>query len=299
MDPDIGVDDPPEETVGQYSLVLLAPRRSDASALRRGLRRAAKSKRVEEGAAKVAARRNRADDGSGNGGAGKSNADESRDAQEVPRAEAEQRNSKVAVEATRQTQGDDSADDHYGEEVAEDKAGGDTDERDQRTTPTAIVVRTGVGPRRSRKAVRDDHLFTGKTIAVAGVGRALADRVQPGDVVVADQVRTDALTEGVVPPTRLVPSAPRIAALLRQQGLTVHVGSVISTDNRVNDTVRDRLAMTRALVADRESAWLLAACGKIPIACVRVATHRRMRGWRKTARTLRIVSATLTEWAAS
>jgi nucleoside phosphorylase len=166
-------------------------------------------------------------------------------------------------------------------------------------TQTAIVVRTGVGPRRSRKAVRDDHLFTGQAIAVAGIGRALAARVQPGDVVVADQVRTDALTEGVVPPTRLVPSAPRIAALLRQHGLTVHVGSVISTDNRVNDTVRDRLAMTRALVADRESAWLLAACGKTPIACVRVAAHRSMRGWRKTARTLRIVSATLTEWAAS
>jgi hypothetical protein len=379
MDPDIGVDDPTEETVGQYSLVLLAPRRSDASALRRGLRRAAKSKRVEEGAAKVADRGNHAVDGPphgevGEGPGGEGDVDESRHAQAVLLTEANQRN-QVAVEATRRVGTDDSGDEgvardeggadgdgenakehaeahpsqeprrgwetyfrkwagahkrsnehdednERSEAKAQDEAGEPSganahDEANNRTgrdrpedpdqpdaakaspTPTAIVVRTGVGPRRSRKAARDDHLFTAQAIAVVGIGRALADRVQPGDVVVADQVRTDALTEGVVPPTRLVPSAPRIAALLRRQGLTVHVGSVISTDNRVNDTVRDRLAMTRALVADRESAWLLAACGKTPIACVRVAAHRSMRGWRKTARTLRIVSATLTEWAAS
>ena len=203
MDPDLDVDDPPEERPGRHTIVLLAPRRSDAKALARGVK---------------------------------------------------------------------------GE-------------------PAVLVVRTGVGPRRSREAARDDQILTGKAVAVAGIGRALSDRVRPGDVVVADQVRTDVLTEGVVPPTRLVPSAPRIAALLRQHGLTVHVGSVISTDNRVDDTVRDRLAMTRALIADRESAWLLAACGKIPIACVRVAAHRRLREWRRTVRTLRIVSATLTEWA--
>jgi 4-hydroxy-3-methylbut-2-enyl diphosphate reductase len=200
MDPDLGVDDPPEQPPAPQAIVLLAPRRSDARALRRGL--------------------------AGQG--------------------------------------------------------------------EAVVVHTGVGPRRSRKAAQ---LITGKAVAVAGVGRALADRVRPGDVVVADQVRTDALTEGMVPPTRIVPSAPRIAAMLREKGLTVHVGMLISTDNRVYDTVRDRLAMTRALIADRESAWLLAACGKRPIACVRVAANRSLLEWRRTSRTLRIISATLIEWA--
>jgi 4-hydroxy-3-methylbut-2-enyl diphosphate reductase len=203
MDPDLDVDDPPEETPDRHTVVVLAPRRADARALRRGIAKQA----------------------------------------------------------------------------------------------TALVVRTGVGPRRSRKAARDEQIITGRAVAVAGIGRALSDRVRPGDVVVAEQVRADVLTEGVVPPTRLVPSAGRIAALLREKGLTVHVGSVISTDNRVNDTVRDRLAMTRALIADRESAWLLVAYGKRPIACVRVATNRTWLEWRRTARTLRIVSATLTEWA--
>jgi 4-hydroxy-3-methylbut-2-enyl diphosphate reductase len=198
MDPDLDVDDPHEQTPGAQAILLLAPRRSDARALRRGL------------------------------------------------------------------------------------------------SGQAVVLHTGVGPRRSRKAAQ---LITGQAVAVAGIGRALAERVHPGDVVVADQVRTDVLTEGMVPPTRLVPSAARLTALLREKGLTVHVGTVISTDNRVNDTVRDRLAMTRALIADRESAWLLATYGKRPIACVRVAAHRTSLEWRRTSRTLRIISATLTEWA--
>lgn len=201
MDPDLNIDDPPEETPAQHTIVVLAPRRADAGALRRGL------------------------------------------------------------------------------------------------AERALLVRTGVGPRRSRRSARDDQILTGNAVAVAGIGRALSDRVLPGEVVVADQVRTDALTEGIVPPTRLVPGAPRIASLLRQKGLIVHVGGVISTDNRVNDTVRDRLAMTRALIADRESAWLLAACGKRRIACVRVAANRSLLEWRRTSRTLRIVSAALTEWA--
>ncbi|NMO56917.1 hypothetical protein HH310_37805 [Actinoplanes sp. TBRC 11911] len=274
MDPDIGVDDPSEVTAGRYSLVLLAPRRSDATALRRGLRRAAQSRRISESEASDA----RPDEPEA---AGREEATAVSDAAGPGEA--------VARAETAGPEND-------AGEARPPEAG----EREHAAkTPAALVVRTGVGPRRSRRAVRDDHLILGRTIAVVGIGRALAARVKPGDVVVADQVRTDALTEGVVPPTRLVPSAPRIAALLRQHGLTVHVGSVISTDNRVNDTVRDRLAMTRALIADRESAWLLAACGKIPIACVRVAGHRRVRGWRRTARTLRIVSATLTEWASS
>nr|WP_296074694.1 hypothetical protein [uncultured Actinoplanes sp.] len=163
----------------------------------------------------------------------------------------------------------------------------------------ATIVRTGIGPRRSRRAIQDGEIDTDDAIAVAGIGWALSTRVRPGDVVVADHVRTDALTEGVVPPTRLLPGAAKLAALLRERGLTVHVGTIISTDNRVNDHVRDRLAMTHALIADRESAWLLAAGGTKAIACVRVASHHAVLEFRRRARTLRAIGAAITEWAAS
>jgi 4-hydroxy-3-methylbut-2-enyl diphosphate reductase len=162
----------------------------------------------------------------------------------------------------------------------------------------ATVVRTGIGPKRARRAVQEGE-FPIDAIAVAGVGWALSTRVRPGDVVVADHVRTDALTEGVVPPTRLLPGAVGLAALLRKRGLTVHVGTIISTDNRVNDQVRDRLAMTHALIADRESAWLLASGGTKSIACVRVATHHTALEFRRRVRTLRAIAAALTEWAPS
>src|SRR5690348_11813349 len=80
------------------------------------------------------------------------------------------------------------------------------------TTP---VVRTGMGPRRS---VQSAARLRGTAVMVAGVGGGLRSDVRVGDVVVPTEVRG--------PSTVVCPSAPLLAASLRELGLTVHCGPI-------------------------------------------------------------------------
>jgi 4-hydroxy-3-methylbut-2-en-1-yl diphosphate reductase len=112
--------------------------------------------------------------------------------------------------------------------------------------PNVDVVRTGRGLRRSRSAA--DRLGDRyDACLVAGVGGGLAATVQPGDIVVATEVRSNA---GLV---RGVPSAPLLAAALRERGLPVHLGPIHSADSIVTDLAGSGLAETGALVVDTES----------------------------------------------
>jgi 4-hydroxy-3-methylbut-2-en-1-yl diphosphate reductase len=145
--------------------------------------------------------------------------------------------------------------------------------------PTAEVVTTGAGPRRSTAAGR---ALGSRPRLVAGVAGALAGGIAPGDLVVADEV--------LDPGGRRVrlASAPLLAATLRAAGLTVHVGPVLSADHVV--TGAERAALTRAaqpghegnlradraigssphvppLAVDTESAWLVS--DQVPSAVVR------------------------------
>ncbi len=106
--------------------------------------------------------------------------------------------------------------------------------------PTAEVVTTGAGPRRSRAAAA---ALGARPRLVAGVAGALADGIAPGDLVVADEVRDPAGRS-----VRLA-GAPLLAAALRAAGLTVHVGPVASTDHVV--TGAERTALARGTVAGR------------------------------------------------
>jgi 4-hydroxy-3-methylbut-2-enyl diphosphate reductase len=171
-----------------------------------------------------------------------------------------------------------------------------------------VVHRTGMGPRRARRAARTPRLTRSPALAVAGIAGGLMPELRPGDVVVASQVSADALTEGLVPPTLRLPAAPMLAAALRRHGLTVHIGPVVSTERLVDGLVRQRLAASGALVADIESAWLLASGYDRPVACVRTVADTvesglfrpRTLGQVWTAlRALPAVSAGLAEWAAA
>ncbi|MEU8262617.1 4-hydroxy-3-methylbut-2-enyl diphosphate reductase [Micromonospora sp. NPDC048999] len=169
-----------------------------------------------------------------------------------------------------------------------------------------VLRRTGVGPRRARAAAAR-RPAGGTPVAVAGIGGGLAPGLACGDVVVASEVRHDPLTHGGSPRV-LLPDAPMLAAALRRRGLRVHVGPVLSTDRLVDGADRTRLAATGALVADCESAWLLAGRGDRPAACVRVvadtaagslyrpATLRRIR---TALAVLPAVASALAEWAAA
>ncbi|MFU8852859.1 4-hydroxy-3-methylbut-2-enyl diphosphate reductase [Micromonospora sp. SL1-18] len=170
-----------------------------------------------------------------------------------------------------------------------------------------VLRRTGVGPRRARAAAAR-RPAGGAPVAVAGIGGGLAAGLAAGDVVVASEVRVDPLAQGGPPRVLLLPDAPLLAAALRRRGLRVHVGPVLTTDRLVDGAARARLGATGALVADCESAWLLAGRGDRPAACVRVvadtaagslyrpATLRRVR---TALAVLPVVASALAEWAAA
>ncbi|HEY2221406.1 4-hydroxy-3-methylbut-2-enyl diphosphate reductase [Actinomycetospora sp.] len=151
--------------------------------------------------------------------------------------------------------------------------------------PTASVIRTGAGPRRSREAARR---LAGRPVLVAGVAGALREVLRPGELVVADEV------VGPDGGSVRVASAPLLAAALRAAGLTVHVGPVISAEHVV--TGAERPALGRAgpsswvsgaprssgegngpllprgrapLAVDTESAWLAPEDAATPFAVVR------------------------------
>jgi 4-hydroxy-3-methylbut-2-enyl diphosphate reductase len=117
---------------------------------------------------------------------------------------------------------------------------------------------TGMGPARSARAAR---ALAGYPVLVAGVAGGLAAQVRPGDVVVADEVRGH--PDGPLD----IPSAPLLAAALRDVGLTVHIGPIVSGSRVTYGAARDRLAETGALAVDTETAWL--APGGAPFAAVR------------------------------
>jgi hypothetical protein len=169
-----------------------------------------------------------------------------------------------------------------------------------------VVLRTGVGPRRARRAAGIRPAPS--VVAIAGLCGGLRPDLRPGDVVVADDVRVDALTAGANPAPIRLPAAPVLAAALRRHGLTVHTGTVISTDHLVSGADRDRLAVTGALAADLESVWLLSGRTEAALACVRVIADPAPGGLLRPAtlahlrtalRTLPAVAAGLVEWAAA
>ena len=119
---------------------------------------------------------------------------------------------------------------------------------------------TGMGPRRSSKALRGGPL---DGLLVAGVAGGLAPSLQPGDVVVASEVRGP---DG----SRPCASAPMLAAHLRRAGLPVQIGPVLSTDHIVAGHERKQLAASGALAVDMESSWLGRQAPGAALAVVRI-----------------------------
>ncbi|MFC5995793.1 4-hydroxy-3-methylbut-2-enyl diphosphate reductase [Pseudonocardia hispaniensis] len=125
------------------------------------------------------------------------------------------------------------------------------------------VRHTGAGPERSAAAAAQLAAAGPRPVLVAGVAGALAASLRPGDLVVADEVRSEDAEP--IP----IPSARPLATALRRLGLRVHVGPVFSSRVLVGGARRAALAETGALAVDMESAWLSAAAGGGPFAVVR------------------------------
>jgi 4-hydroxy-3-methylbut-2-enyl diphosphate reductase len=113
------------------------------------------------------------------------------------------------------------------------------------------VVRTGMGPARSREAARTLARESARAVVVAGFGGALDPSLEPGDVVVADSVSG--------PDGRATCEPESLAAALRAEGLHVVVGAIACSDHVVTGGERRALFEGGARAVDMESAWLASA----------------------------------------
>jgi 4-hydroxy-3-methylbut-2-enyl diphosphate reductase len=116
--------------------------------------------------------------------------------------------------------------------------------------PRAEVRHIGMGARRASRAAGALHGAPARAIVVAGLCGALQPELQPGDVVLASELRG---------PAQVIPCADPsvLAGALRRAGLNVHVGPIASRRRVVMGHERERLAGTGALAVDMESAWVV------------------------------------------
>ncbi len=91
-----------------------------------------------------------------------------------------------------------------------------------------------------------------RAVLIAGFCGALDPALEPGDVVLASEVRGPTGTTTCSDPSIL-------AGVLRRGGLRVHVGPIASSQRLVLRDRRRALQRTGALAVDMESAWLAPA----------------------------------------
>ena len=139
----------------------------------------------------------------------------------------------------------------------------------------ARIMQTGLGPERAEAAAGVARDIDARAVAVVGFCGALSPDLQPGDLVVATEVRT--------PNGRPVPcsTAPLLAALRRLGVKRVHVGPIVSTDHIARDGERGDLAETGAIAVDMESAWLAEAAAGRPLAVLRAVVDTPERELRR------------------
>src|SRR5439155_3405543 len=102
----------------------------------------------------------------------------------------------------------------------------------RRGLPGADVVRTGMGPVRSKRSAGRVTERRADSVAVAGVCGALVDGLRPGDIVVASEVRDP---DG----NSIRCSSGPLAAALRAMGFEATVGPIASWPSLAAATERE------------------------------------------------------------
>ncbi len=154
-----------------------------------------------------------------------------------------------------------------------------------------------MGPRRAARGAR---VTEGDPLLIAGFCGAIDPELEPGDVVLASELRGPTGTTQCPDPTIL-------AGVLRRGGLRVRVGPIASSQRLVVRERRRALQRSGALAVDMESAWVAAAAHARPLVTLRVVldTHRQelyrplrtVAGAAVAYRTLRRASALVESWA--
>ncbi|HEY2767033.1 MAG TPA: hypothetical protein VGI76_02180 [Solirubrobacteraceae bacterium] len=131
-------------------------------------------------------------------------------------------------------------------------------------TPTARVLQTGMGPRRSRESVTVLAADPARRLLVMGFGGGLDELGEVGDAVVADAV--------LGPDGERVEcaGAEELATALLRGGMTVRRGVVASVERIAMGDARTRLRERGAAAVDMESVWLAPAAAERPFAVVRI-----------------------------
>jgi 4-hydroxy-3-methylbut-2-en-1-yl diphosphate reductase len=165
--------------------------------------------------------------------------------------------------------------------------------------PWAKVQRVGMGPRRAARSSQLVANTDASAVLIAGFCGALDPDLEPGDVVLATEVRGPTGTTVCSDPTIL-------AGVLRRCGLSVRVGPIASSQRLVIRERRRALQRSGALAVDMESAWLAPAARDVPLVTLRVVLdthrhelHRPLRTLAGTAvayRALRRACALVEEW---
>jgi 4-hydroxy-3-methylbut-2-enyl diphosphate reductase len=166
--------------------------------------------------------------------------------------------------------------------------------------PWAQVERIGMGPHRARRAASLTRKGPGGAVVIAGFCGALDPDLEPGDIVLASELRGPTGTTACPDPAIL-------AGHLRRGGFNVRVGPVASTQRLVVRERRRALQRTGALAVDMESAWLAPDARAQPLVTLRVVldTHRHelhrplrtLAGAARAYRALRGASALVEAWA--
>jgi 4-hydroxy-3-methylbut-2-enyl diphosphate reductase len=133
----------------------------------------------------------------------------------------------------------------------------------RRGAPGIHVVRTGVGPVRSRRATERLRNDPAELLVVAGLCGAVDPSLAVGDVVVASELRR------LGAPPRPVETECMCRAL-EMQGVRARAGCLLSVDHLVRGPERQALYAEGATVVDMESAWLADAANGRPLSVVRV-----------------------------
>jgi 4-hydroxy-3-methylbut-2-en-1-yl diphosphate reductase len=157
--------------------------------------------------------------------------------------------------------------------------GESTAEQDRTLADRVRVHRVGIGPRsatRATRLMRSDH----GPVLVAGFCGALSDDLEPGDVVLASELRSPDGT------TTTCPDPAILAGVLRRGGLRVHVGPIASSARLVTGARRSELRESGAVAVDMESAWLAAAIDPGPLVVLRVVLDTPRRELRRPWQTL-------------
>jgi 4-hydroxy-3-methylbut-2-enyl diphosphate reductase len=161
------------------------------------------------------------------------------------------------------------------------------------------VLKSGMGVRKAAKLARTLGASRFDALAITGLCGGLRDELEPGDLVVASEVRSES-GEALA-----CPSADLLAGALRRRGLRVHVGPILTADHVVTGAERVRLGRD-ALAVDMESYELALGAGGRPVAVVRavvdngahpLVSRDTVRTSLAALRSLREVGAALVDWA--